>query len=203
MSSISPAADESPPRAPFDALLLRLGADGEPAAPVYERLRLRLIAMFRLHLPIEAEALADDSLERLAKRLHEGVTVEHVSAYLHGIARLVLLEARNRPLARRAAAGELDRLRAPEPDEVDDLEAHAALRGCLNKIGEESSRLILAYYADDEAGRIHVRQRLAASLGLNLNALRNRALRLRAALETCVRERLRRDENALGNTEQS
>lgn len=181
-------------RGAFDALLVRLGRDGAAPAEVYEQLRQRLIAVFRLHLPIEAETLADEALERLARRLHEGVAVEQVGAYLHGIARLVLLEARDRPQERRAAADALERLPAPpttmaEEDEID-IDARNALRACFAKLDPESARLILAYYDDDGEGRIRRRQQLAGRLGVSLNALRNRALRLRQQLETCVRARL-------------
>jgi len=197
-STVSSAASQ---RSAFEALLLRLAADGGPPAPVYERLRTRLIALFRLHLPIDAETLADEALERLGRRLGEGVEVEHVTAYLHGIARLLLLEAKARPLDRRAGLVELEQLAAPEPDEDEDPEAWTALRGCLAKLGAESAALILDYYSvDDEGSRIRARQQLAERHGVNLNALRNRALRLRAALETCVRRELRRDGNARRDT---
>jgi hypothetical protein len=55
----------------------------------------------------------------------------------------------------------------------------------------DSARLILEYYGVDDGGsRIERRQRLAESFGLTLNALRNRALRTRLALEKCVSARL-------------
>ena len=200
----------------FARLLQRLSADGESGALAYERLRTRLIAMFNLHLPAEADALADETLERCARRIAEGVVVEQVAAYVHGIARLVLLEARQQPLQRRAPVEILDRLPAPAEtlDEADDGRlALRALQACLASLGPASADLILRYYTDgrDDPGasggddRIRARQRLAATLGLNLNALRNRALRLRSSLEACVRQRLvtadRRDETAPFDTE--
>ena len=48
----------------------------------------------------------------------------------------------------------------------------------------------LDYYGADGAERIATRQRLAGERGISINALRNRALRLREALEDCVRKRL-------------
>ncbi len=44
----------------------------------------------------------------------------------------------------------------------------------------EQRRLLLAYYQDKQ------REWLATELGLTMNALRNRALRLREKLEKCV-----------------
>ena len=59
----------------FDLLLQRLGQGGEGALG-YERLRNRLVAFFRLRFPAQAEALADDVLDRLARRLAEGTVVD-------------------------------------------------------------------------------------------------------------------------------
>jgi len=177
-------------RAPFDALFARLGRD-EPAQLGYERLRQRLIQFFRLHMPPEAEDLADLALDRLARRLHEGVAVDHPQRYALGVARLILLEARTR-LARQHLA-EQDPTWTDAPDAADAVHleaAIAALNGCLEQLGERARALILAYYTADGAQRIRTRQRLAGEFGSSLNALRNRALRLRETLERCVREQL-------------
>ena len=73
----------------------------------------------------------------------------------------------------------------PDPEATD-----AALRGCLEQLGAPAAQLILEYYVDSGATRIEARRQLAQRLGLSINALRNRALRVRAALEACVREKL-------------
>jgi hypothetical protein len=159
----------SPRAAPLDILLTRLAAGGD-VAPEYERLRLRLVTYFRLRFPADAEALADEAIDRLARRL---------------------LETGARRRKERDAAGEalleieLDQQEA-EPDP-----AMPALRACLEAIGPESAALILDYYAADTgATRIARRQALAQRSGMSLNALRNRALRIRMGLEKCVRARL-------------
>ncbi len=178
-------------RAPFDALFARLARD-EPAQLGYERLRQRLIQFFRLHLPADADDLADLALDRLARRLHEGVEVDHAQRYALGVARMILLEARTR-LARQHLAGQ-DPIWSDAPDAEDALHREAAviaLNGCLGQLGERAHALILSYYGADGAQRIRARQRLASELGSSLNALRNRALRLRETLERCVRERMK------------
>ncbi|WP_257387245.1 hypothetical protein [Tahibacter caeni] len=175
----------------FDALLQRLGADGDPAR-AYERLRERLLALFRVYLPAESEALADVVLERLARRAGEGVVIEDVRAYALGIARLVLQEARLRASRRREA--EADPTLQPDPDAgAEQEEAERALHGlhvCLSLLDAASRRLILDYYGADGGARIRLRQQLAQAHGSSLNALRNRALRLRARIEECLRARL-------------
>jgi DNA-directed RNA polymerase specialized sigma24 family protein len=183
-AAIAPANDA------FAALMRRLRVDGGDAL-AYESLRRRLIQFFRLHLPADADDLADVVLDRLARKIHEGTDVASVPSYALGIARMVLHEARARSARRHLA--ESDPTFAPEPDDVDDAAENAnvlaALTACLEAAGATAQRLILSYYGDDDASRIATRRKLAEQNGISLNALRNRALRLRDALENCVRSR--------------
>ena len=174
----------------FGALLSRLAADGSDAA-AYEALRRRLIQFFRMHVPADADDLADVVLDRLARRIHEGIDVASVPSYALGIARMVLHEARAKSARRHLA--EADPTLVPDEDGADD--AHdlegvlAALRACLDAAGMGARQLILSYYGGDGSVRIATRKRLADEHDISLNALRNRALRLRDALEQCVRRR--------------
>lgn len=177
--------------APFDALLRRLRADGADGI-AYEALRARLIRFFRMHVPAEADELADVSLDRLARKIHEGTEVASVPLYTLGIARMVLHETHARGARRRAA--EVDpTLQADAEESGDGAETEAALTalsGCLDAAGVEARTLMLAYYGADGGARIAMRQKLAGERGISLNALRNRALRLRDMLEECVRKRM-------------
>jgi DNA-directed RNA polymerase specialized sigma24 family protein len=181
----------------FGALLARLSTDGGDAS-AYEALRRRLIQFFKLHVPAEADDLADVVLDRLARRIHEGIDVASVPSYALGIARMVLHEAYAKSARRHLA--EADPTLAPDEDSADDardLESVlAALRSCLEAAGATARGLILAYYGGDGALRIATRKRLADEHGISLNALRNRALRLRDALEECVRKRTNPDDRA-------
>ena len=65
------------------------------------------------------------------------------------------------------------------------------LEACFQEMLTPDEReFLLQYYEGDRQVRIQSRQRMAARLGIGLNALRNRALRLREKLETCLRGRL-------------
>jgi DNA-directed RNA polymerase specialized sigma24 family protein len=176
----------------FDRLLQRLGEDGVDPAQAYEGLRQRLLALFRVYLPAESEALADVVLDRLAKRVSDGVVIDDVRSYSLGIARLVLQEGRLRLNRQRDA--ESDPTLQPDPDasaeQEDNERALRGLRACLGTLDDASRALILAYYGADGGARIRLRQQLAGQLGSSLNALRNRALRLRDRIETCLRLRL-------------
>lgn len=176
----------------FDLLLRGLGGSREEAAVRYEELRTRLIRIFLWDRAIDPENLADQAFSRLARRLQEGEAVTDLTAYLFGIARNLIREdaasrARQRPLEEFPAK--------PNPDGEQERQ-FAALEQCLAALDGDKRRVVLAYYQGDHRARIANRQRLAADLGLEINALRNRALRLREKLEECVRSRLRRDGSA-------
>jgi DNA-directed RNA polymerase specialized sigma24 family protein len=176
--------------APLETLLERLAAGGD-AAPAYEHLRLRLVTYFRLRFPPEAEALADEAIDRLARRLDDGTPVLSLAGYALGIARLLVLETSARQSKERVAAREAMLEMQMHQQEVEPDPAQPALRQCLEAIGPESAAFILDYYgAESGATRIARRQALAEHSGLTLNALRNRALRIRIGLEKCVRARL-------------
>ncbi len=183
--SVAPRSDDA-----FAALLARLAVDGGNAG-AYESLRRRLIQFFRLHVPADADDLADVVLDRLARRIHEGTDVASVPSYALGIARMVLHEARAKSARRHLA--EADPTLVPDAGAEDDARelegVLVALRACLTAAGAAAHTLILAYYGGDGALRIATRKRLADEHGISLNALRNRALRLRDALEDCVRKR--------------
>ena len=56
---------------PFEALLLRLGSDRETAGERYLQLRQRLVAVFEYRHCPRPEELADETLDRVARRLQE------------------------------------------------------------------------------------------------------------------------------------
>jgi len=175
---------------PFDSLLDRLAADPE-SAHAYEGLRLRLVCYFRLRFPVDAEALADETIDRLARRLSDGTPVVNLAAYALGIARLIGLETATRQRREREAALTASIESAALEAETEPDAALPALQCCLAGFDQESVSLILEYYTEASgAARIEHRQHMAERHGLTPNALRNRALRIRIALERCVRARL-------------
>jgi DNA-directed RNA polymerase specialized sigma24 family protein len=65
---------------------------------------------------------------------------------------------------------------------------------------KEQRDLLLAYYRSTGRAKIEHHRELAAGLGLTVNALRNRLMRARMELDTCVRPR--RDVSGSRNTRQ-
>jgi len=172
----------------FGRLLDHLDADRERAGERYEDLRRTLVGFFEWRGAPFPDEHADETLDRVARKIGEGLAIRNIGGYCYTVARLVLLETLKGPDSRRAPIGATD-LAAPADvaDEAQAKEAHlVCLDGCLRALPEESRALIFEYYRDDSRGRIESRRALAARVGVNAEALANRAQRLRGKLEQCV-----------------
>jgi DNA-directed RNA polymerase specialized sigma24 family protein len=135
----------------------------------------------------DAEGWADETLNRVARRLSAGACVCDVSKYAAGVARLVAREAR-RKSQRMVQLDEKSSGPWPEADRTD-IEL-AVLDECIEALPVEERKLLLEYYTDGEGSRIERRQAMARRLGIEMNALRIRIHRSRARLEVCFRRRL-------------
>jgi len=176
----------------FDSLLAALAPDRTVAGEKYETLRRRLIQFFAWEAIPSPEDAADLSLDRVAKRLAGGEEIDNIEHYVFGVARYVLIEekqdVRLKSIAIRNAVKEPAAL---EPEAAEPEPVQQCLEHCLAELPPESSSLLTAYYSGEKSARIQQRKVLAAGLGLEMNALRNRALRLRERLEACIENCLR------------
>ena len=177
----------------FAKFLACLDRDAERAGAKYESIRLALVKFFDWRRALFPEELADESLNRVIRKIDEGEAPSDVGAYCHGVARIVLLESLKRPDSRRADIEELEQVAAPEPEEEQD-EQMARFERCLRELSAESRQLILQYYQDERRQKINNRLSLAERLGIPLNALRSRAQRIRDKLEECVTQRLKKND---------
>jgi DNA-directed RNA polymerase specialized sigma24 family protein len=184
---------ESPPRwsltqGALDRLLERLHRDPDLAALEYEFLRRRLITFFIVRKFEAAESLADEVIDRVARRLEEGEVLEHPRAYFHGVAQRVAWE-RGKHYAREREAVQGHRLFvAGHAGPTGATEARAdCLERCLKSLPEESRALIACYYDARAVPTRDDRKRLAARLGISYASLKVRAHRIRGRLEQCLR----------------
>ena len=174
----------------FEALLARLDPDPDRAGERYEEIRLRLVKFFQWRQAVSPEDLADETIDRVARRLRDDGTFrpESWGAYFHGFARNVLRESWKE---RRKPPGDARALRvvaAPPPEGESQERRLECLDRCLGALSEDNHRLILQYYQLQRGAQIEQRRRIAEEHGIPLNALRLRVHRLRARLEACVRE---------------
>lgn len=169
-------------------------ADSEEAGAKYEAARARLINLFRWRGVADAEEAADETLNRAARKIDEGEIVRDISAFIGGIARFVLLEKlkskdrKNVALEDAPASAFVRQPEEPENNAADENRL-GCFNHCLREMPDETRRIVVEYYnaAADGAVRIEHRRRMAERLGLEMNALRNRALRARGKLEDCIK----------------
>ena len=181
----------------FSRLLHWLDGGVDSAGRGYLEMRRRLVAYFdRKNCPTPDD-LADQTLNRVARRLEEegALEAEVPARYCYIVARFVFMEhlrgtekfaalPRNdgRPPAAESPAPEADDEAVLEETMMDCLER------CLGRLEARSRDLIIRYYAGRERAKIENRRALAEELGITANALSIRACRIRDRLEKCVRE---------------
>ena len=187
-STSSPKKERELTPQAFTKLLAKLSADPEIAGGEYEELRRRLIKFFEWRGSFFPEELADETLNRMARKIDEGEAIEkNVIAMALGVARFVFLEALKHPGNKRAALEELALGGAPTESRGDDDDLCVmCLRECLGGLSEENRELIIEYYQGEGRAKTEVRKTLAGKLGISLNALFSRAKRIRDKLEQCV-----------------
>jgi DNA-directed RNA polymerase specialized sigma24 family protein len=177
----------------FGLLLVRLDADERVAAGKYEELRLKLVKFFvwqRSCAESEADALADETLDRVSAKLARKIEIQNVNAYALEVSRFVWLEHIRRKKEDAYGDDLPETAVAPQVSEEPNTRLNC-LKKCLADItSNESDRyLILGYYgaADGEKNKIQ-RKNLAEKLGLTMNTLKVKACRLRERLERCIND---------------
>ncbi len=182
----------------WSQLLAWLDQSSDSGGERYLEMRRRLVQYFDRRNCLAPDDLADETLNRIARRLEEegsmaGETPAH-SCYI--VARFVFHEYLRRGERRQVSLDELpdhqEPANEPAPDERGGEETRekmmACLEECLQGLGRDAYDLISQYYSGEQRVKIENRRELAARLGITINALSIRACRIRDKLETCVVE---------------
>src|SRR5262245_13189249 len=166
----------------LDRLLNVLGPDRERAAEAYDELRRRIVGLMEWWGSNSPDELADETLDRVARKLEEGAVIPDGSlgAYVRGVARMIFYEASRRPRML-TVVPERALTSTDNPDEA----ILSSLDRCLDRLSAADRNLVLRYYGDGKPS--DNRQALAVELGISPTALRVRAHRLRQQLERGVR----------------
>jgi len=183
----------SPTRSAFHHLLAWLDDGLDSGGAKYLEMRRRLVQYFDRKNCACPDDLADETLNRVARRLEEtgGITDTPPARYCYILAKFVFLEYQRGPEQRqvslhvqpelgRAAELEQNQAAADRANRLDCLDR------CLKKLKPEDHAVILEYYRGEQRVKIQRRRDLATKLGITLNALSIRACRIRDRLEECV-----------------
>ncbi|HKV63445.1 MAG TPA: hypothetical protein VJO16_16155 [Candidatus Acidoferrum sp.] len=164
----------------------------------YLEMRRRLARYFDRRNCSTPDDLADETLNRVARKLEEKGEIVGASPahYCYIVAKFVLLEFGRRPDRNLTSLDEnpgtdwvMASLTASSREDLDAVAKEKlfdCLERCLGKLQLEDRELVLDYYRGEQRTKIERRSELAARLGLTTNALSIRACRIRSKLEICV-----------------
>jgi len=171
----------------FNKLLEGLNPDRQRAAEQYEHLRRSLIHYFDWRGSIRAERDADETIDRLARKLCEGHIVD-VHTYALGVARNVALESLREQQKELNSRDVLPLLISDSTNGEDSDRRFDCFEVCLGHLPIAKRDLILAYYDGDKRTKIANRQKLADKTGMPIGRLRIQAHRIREKLENCIEQ---------------
>ena len=171
----------------FQQLLTWLDKDPGRAGLKYEEIRRKLIIIFLNRKCGEAEELADDTINRVARRVCEvkKTYVGDPARYFYGVAKKIFSEHVRKASKKRPVQ--------PPTVSITELEPQLkCLDECLDKLDPDSRELILGYYQEQKQAKILAHKEMGENLHINAGALRARTRRIRLKLQKCVMECLQR-----------
>lgn len=185
----------------FSRLLARLNADTALAGEQYEKLRAKLIYYFERNNCRNPADLADETINRVARKLEEGAEITDVFNFSSGVARYVLLEHWNDPFRKWVEINEQllssnEQLLSSEDGERDfDASRWECMKKCLQNLEPKERALMIDNCSTKKQGREY----LAKNMNLTVNAFRARVFRIRRKLQTCYKSCISRVEREHDN----
>lgn len=191
-----------PTREQFEGLLAWLDPVRERAGERYEFIRKGLINIFIMRGCSDAEDLADETINRVMRKINEVKENYHgdPALYFYGVARNVLLEQRKMDQRQVLSNSIIKSFPALYSYDLETEIKLEVLDECLSVMAEDERALLLSYYEGEKKAKIDHRKALAQKFQLTDSALRKRIQRLKRKLEKCFNERLKRfPENESGD----
>ena len=124
--------------------------------------------------------------------MDEGESIQDLSAYFYGVARLLFKETLRRHDKEPITLDLAPELPIATEDEELELRRQeedrrlGCFETCLSKLPAASRVLIVEYYREEKGVKIERRKLQATALNISLNALRLRACRIRTELGDCI-----------------
>lgn len=155
----------------------------------YLEIRRRLVIYFDRKNCLTPDELADETLNRVARRIEEegAISTDTPAHYCYIVARFVLLED-----LRRSPQKALDEQVPAISDSTEQRQEAErrleCLERCMETLDSDERSLIVSYYQGEQRSKIENRKAIALKLGVTINALSIRACRIRTKLENCMRK---------------
>lgn len=178
----------------FARLLEWIDDGADSGGQKYLEMRRLLVNYFDRKNCLSPDELADETLNRVARRLEEEgkIETETPAKFCYITARFVFLESLRDKGNKSVSIDEIkaDKITSEDETEEKDLKEKmlACLEKCVGELNETNREMIVKYYYGAERIKIENRRSLADKLGISSNALTIRACRIRDKLEICVRK---------------
>ena len=176
-------------REDFENLLGWLSADREQAGKLYEEIRQGLVRYFRFRGCSDEDALADETMNRVAAKIlsfssnEKGETINYFYGFAKNIYREYLARCRREveynPTLNYASSN------YHEHFELED-DRHKCLENCLKKLPDSEQKLVIGYYSENKIAKVELRQKIADELGVNTGTLHTKIYRIRNILRNCI-----------------
>jgi DNA-directed RNA polymerase specialized sigma24 family protein len=155
----------------------------------YLEIRRRLVLYFDRKNCLTPDELADETLNRVARRIEEegAISTDTPAHYCYIVARFVLLEdlrtSPQKPLDEHVVAF------SDSTEQKQEAERRLeCLERCMQALDSDEHSLIINYYQGEQRSKIENRKAIALKLRVSINALSIRACRIRSKLENCMRK---------------
>lgn len=181
----------------FEKLLNWLDSDRELAGEKYEKIRQKLIKLFKWRNCQPEEEYADITINRVTRRIYEGAEIDVKKPYLyfHGTALNVIREYwRKHQKQKKEDIEKFPTLESSENNpeqqidqefkEKQETEKLDCMRKCLSELPADKRDLMVKYHYGERIK--DVRKALAEKMEITLNVLRIRACRIRTSLQSCA-----------------
>ena len=164
----------------------------------YLEMRRRLVSYFDRKNCISPDELADETLNRVSRRLEEEGSIDSASPahYCYIVAKYIFLEYLRRSERAQVNIDDLSRLgdTSLSPSAISGRARNAeseekrldCLEHCLRSLESSHREMIVRYYQGEQKAKIENRRAMAEASSITMNALGIRVCRIRDRLEACV-----------------
>lgn len=173
----------------FETLLEWLNTDREIAGQKYETIRFRLKKFFYGRGCTHAEELADETIDRVIKKidfLQNNYCGEPI-LYFQAVAKKVFLEYTRKQKEKELPENLADHSRF-DNREIEDL--YSCLTESLNQIPAQQRRFILEYYSGEKKDKMQRCQQISRDKNITYPAMRVQAYRIRNKLQKVFQKNL-------------
>lgn len=173
----------------FEDLLALFSDDREVAGVRYEQMRAGLVRFFDFRGCTDPEALADDTINRVALKAGacDGARTVRLTAFFYGFAANVLMEYRRRA-KREVPLVENNEVPHDHAASENNEKRDVCLTACLEKLPDAEREMIVEYYAFEGEKKLETRAFLCERLGCSPGTLYTKIFRIKAELRGCIKK---------------